>query len=330
MAGFQDRLMLPWTLERKENRQFTVILTSLLVLLVALSLWIPAISLPEKDRATLEKLPPQLAKLVVKKMIVKPEPQKKKEEPQKEEVLKPEKKKPEPEKKKPEQKKEPEKKPEKKEKPKKPEIKVKPKQSVKAARAVAKKTGLLALQDDLADLRSSIDVSALKKTAKPRKEKTIAAKASGLNSKKVLTRSSGIRTDTLSLPAESLTLAAQDREVLDETEDEVALARAEAEAALRANERSEESIRLAIEKLKASFYKLYNRELRKNPFLEGRLVLEVVIEASGEVSYCRVISSELNHKALESKIVNRMKLANFGSENVARATREVPLNFQPK
>lgn len=328
MKGFQDRLLLPWTSERQESRQFNIILTSLLVLLLILSIWIPAITLPEKDRETLEKLPPQLAKLVVKKELVKPEPVKKEEAP------KPEEKKPEPEKKKEEKKKEPEKKPEKKktgkEQAKKPEIKVKPKQTVKAAREVAKKTGLLALQDDLADLRASVDVSALSKQAPLRKEKTIAAKASGLNSKQVLARSSGIQTDGLAVPAETVALATRNHEMLDETADEAALAQAEAEAALRANQRSEESIRLAIEKLKASFYKLYNRELRKDPFLEGRLVLEVVIESSGEVSYCRVISSELNHKELESKIVNRMKLANFGAENVARATREVPLVFQPK
>ena len=201
---------------------------------------------------------------------------------------------------------------------------------VKEAQEVAKKTGLLALQSELADLRSSLDLESLKSPAGVSSSKAEAAKAQVVDTQKVLARSGGVSGKNIAAPRAGSELNTLSRENLSETADERALAIAEAEAALGERERSEESIRLGIEKLKQSFYALYNRELRKDPFLEGTLVLEVVIESSGEVSYCRVVSSELNHKALESKIVSRMKLANFGAENVSRTTREIPFNFQPK
>jgi len=324
----QDRLMLPWTSEGKESLRFKTILVILFVLLLVFSVWIPSISLPEKDRETLEKLPPQLAKFVKQKKEL-PKPIKKAEPKKKEQ-------------KKVEKKLEPKKKPELKKKPKpkkpkqvkiskpKPQVKAKtPEQrrKIKAARDVAKKTGLLALQDDLADLRTAVDVSALSKKTKIRKAKTIAAKATGSDNQKVLARSSGIQTDELSAPAESVQLQARTSTELDETFDEQALAKAEAEAALRVNYRSEDSINLIVERLKGSLSALYKRERRKDPFLEGVLVLEVVIEPSGTVSSCKVVNSELNHKVLEQKIVNRVYLENFGPENVVQTTRNIPFNF---
>ena len=78
MAVSQDRLSLPWSTERQENRRFTAILVLLFILLFVFSIWIPMITVPEKDRDALEKLPPQLAKLVKNKKEPKPI---KKEEP---------------------------------------------------------------------------------------------------------------------------------------------------------------------------------------------------------------------------------------------------------
>lgn len=326
MANYQDRLMLPWTPEGKERRRFSTILLVLFALLLVFSLWIPFITLPEKDRETLEKLPPQLARFVEKKVLPKPQPIKKegqkKEEPKKEK--KPEKK-PEPP-----VKKEPEKpikisKPKPQIVPKTPELK----QEVKAAREAAKKTGLLALQDDLASLRTTVDVSVLSKSLAPRKAQTLAAKVSGPVAGQVMAKSAGIKTDGLSAPAETVSLQSRKGVELEETIDEKALAKAEAEAALRVNQRSEESILLVMERTKEAFYKLYIRELRKDPFLSGRLVLELVIEPSGEVSSCKIVSSELNNPALERKIVNRMLLADFGAENVVRMRHKISNNFQP-
>lgn len=320
MAVSQDRLSLPWSREQQENKRFKIILVSLLVVLLALSIWIPLVNVPEKDRDALEKLPPQLAKLVKKKeppkKIEKPKPVPKKEP-------KPEIKKPEP---KPEPKKEkipP--------KLKKPTV-VKDKdltKTVKKARDVARKSGLLALQNDLSDLRNVVDVDTLKKNIAPRTERTIAAKAGSVATSNVMSKSSGIQTESLSAPVETVALTARDDARLSATDDEIALAKAEAEAANSVRTRPQENIRLTTESLKSSFNKLYTRELRKDPFLEGTLLLEVVIEPTGEVSFCRVIDSELNSPDFESKIVSRMYLADFGEANVLQTTIQIPFPFKP-
>lgn len=313
MANSQDRLMLPWSVEESENRQFSIVSVLLLVVFLVFAIWIPTIELPEPDRETLEALPPQLAKLVVKKeppKVVQPEPTKPEPEPE----AKPEKKAPEP-------------KPEKLE----PKTKPKPKpQTVKQAREVAKQTGLLALQSSLADLRNDVNLDSLKQPQKKlRVEKTIAAKPSAITSDQVLKTSGGIETSNISAPAETIQLAAASTTELEQTQDEIDLAKAEAAAALRQNQRSEESIRLSFETAKKALIKLYNRELRKNPFLEGLVTFEVVIEASGEVSYCRIVESALNHAKLESKFINRIKLHNFGAESVDRKTTRFNISFQP-
>ena len=315
----QDRLNLPWTKEAGETQRFGSILAVLMLVFLVLAIWIPSAVVPEKDRKTLEKLPPQLAKLVKKKEPPKPKPKPKpvkKEEPKKVE-----------EKPKPVEKPKPKKKP----KPiKKPEPVKKPlTEKVKKAREVAKKSGLLALQSDLADLKSVVDVSALKKKVEPKKQATIAAKASSPSTSEVFKSSEGIKTDTLAAPSQELALKSRESEVLEATEDEISLAVAEEKAASGMLTRDEKGIRLVVESLKSSFNKLYQRELRKDPFLEGLLMLEIVIEPTGEVSFCRVVSSELDHPVLEEKIVKRMYLADFGIENVLQTTINIPFPFRP-
>ena len=203
-----------------------------------------------------------------------------------------------------------------------------PKQTVRQAREVAEKK-MESLMDDLADMRSSVDMSALKKDVKTRTESTIAAKANAVNSASVAGRSGGINTAGLSAPAEKIRLAGHDGTQMTETRQEQKLAQAEAEAAANRHIRSNESIQIAVEKIKGSFNTHYLRELRKDPFLEGKVVLEVVIEPGGEVSACRLVSSELNHKALEAKFVSLMKLFNFGAEPVAQRTVNLPFTFKP-
>ncbi len=328
MIVSQDRLNLPWTKEAGDNKRFGSILAVLIIVFLVLAVWIPSVTVPEKDRKTLEKLPPQLAKLVKKKEPPKPKPVKKEEPPKKNEE-KPKEKKVEPKpkvKEKLKPKVAPKPKPIKKPKPQKKPVTAK----VKKAREVAKKSGLLALQSDLAELKTAVNVSNLKKKVRPSKQATIAAKAGGLATSQVLKRSGGITTDDLAAPAETVKLSAREGETLNATEDEISLALAEQEAASGMILRSEENILLVIESLKSSFYKLYVRELRKDPFLEGVLMLEMTIEPNGEVSSCRVVSSELNSPKLENKIVKRMYLADFGVENVLQTTINIPLPFRPK
>ena len=76
-------------------------------------------------------------------------------------------------------------------------------------------------------------------------------------------------------------------------------------------------------------YALYARALRDNAELQGKLVLEFTIAPSGEVTMCRVVSSELHDPALESKIVALVRLFQFGAEDVDPITATKPIDFFP-
>src|SRR6266851_7137528 len=55
--------------------------------------------------------------------------------------------------------------------------------------------------------------------------------------------------------------------------------------------RTDEEIQIVFDRYKASFYRLYNRELRNNPALKGQMVLRLTIEPDGSVSMCALKST---------------------------------------
>ena len=59
------------------------------------------------------------------------------------------------------------------------------------------------------------------------------------------------------------------------------------------------------------------------------MVLELTISPSGKVTKCRVISSELNDKKLERKLVSRIKLFKFTAKDVETAVVSYPIDFLP-
>jgi TonB family protein len=58
-------------------------------------------------------------------------------------------------------------------------------------------------------------------------------------------------------------------------------------------------------------------------------VLEFTIAPDGEVTECRVVSSELHDPDLERMIVARVKLFRFEAKNVAAITTTKPIEFVP-
>jgi periplasmic protein TonB len=93
--------------------------------------------------------------------------------------------------------------------------------------------------------------------------------------------------------------------------------------------RSREEIELVFDHNKGAIYGLYNRALRERAELQGKLVLEFTIAPSGEVTMCRVVSSELNDPDLESKIVARVRLFHFDAKDVESITTTKPIDFFP-
>lgn len=95
------------------------------------------------------------------------------------------------------------------------------------------------------------------------------------------------------------------------------------------NARSREEIELVFDKNKAAIYALYNRALRSDPTLRGRLVLELTIAPSGEVTDCKVVSSELTDPEFERRLVARVKMFRFEDKDVATVTTTKPIEFFP-
>jgi TonB family protein len=93
--------------------------------------------------------------------------------------------------------------------------------------------------------------------------------------------------------------------------------------------RTREEIELVFDKNKSAIYSLYSRALRENPALQGKVVLEVTIAPTGEVTECRVISSELGDPELERKLVARVKMFRFEDRDVATMTTTKPIEFFP-
>jgi TonB family protein len=93
--------------------------------------------------------------------------------------------------------------------------------------------------------------------------------------------------------------------------------------------RSREEIELVFDRNKGAIYGLYNRALRERAELQGKLVLEFTVAPTGEVTMCRVVSSELNDPDLESKIVARVRLFHFDARDVETITTTKPIDFFP-
>ena len=93
--------------------------------------------------------------------------------------------------------------------------------------------------------------------------------------------------------------------------------------------RSIEDVRLVFEKNKGAIYAIYNRALREEPGLQGKVVVELKISPAGQVVSCRVVSSELKAPELEAKLLGRIKQFDFGAKEVEQLVVTWPLDFLP-
>ena len=93
--------------------------------------------------------------------------------------------------------------------------------------------------------------------------------------------------------------------------------------------RSIEDVRRVFDANKGAIYAIYNRALRANPGLAGKVVLELTIEPDGSVSDCSVSSSEIEDDDLLRKITRRVQLFNFGAQAVTVTKISYPVHFLP-
>ena len=94
--------------------------------------------------------------------------------------------------------------------------------------------------------------------------------------------------------------------------------------------RTDEEIQIVFDRYKSAFYRDYNRELRRNPTLQGKVVLRLTIEPDGSVSMCQLQSSDMDAPDLMAQVVNRVRTINFGAkEGVQAVTISYPIDFLP-
>ncbi len=94
--------------------------------------------------------------------------------------------------------------------------------------------------------------------------------------------------------------------------------------------RTDEEIQIVFDRYKSALYRIYNRELRSNPTLQGKMVLRLTIQPNGIVSACKLDSSDMKSPKLEAEIVDRVLGFNFGpKEGVPPVTILYPIDFLP-
>lgn len=94
--------------------------------------------------------------------------------------------------------------------------------------------------------------------------------------------------------------------------------------------RTDEEIQIVFDRYKSALYRLYNRELRKNPTLRGQLILRLTIEPDGSVSLCQLYSSDMGAPMLADQVVRRVLTFDFGAkQDIVAMTIIYPIDFLP-
>lgn len=93
--------------------------------------------------------------------------------------------------------------------------------------------------------------------------------------------------------------------------------------------RSLEDIKLVFERNKGAIYAIYNRALRDDPSLQGKVVVKLTIAPAGHVVDVKVESSELHASELEQKLLARIRSFDFGAKDVDQMVVTWPVDFLP-
>jgi TonB family protein len=296
---------LPWTPDEGESERLKKTARTLLILFAALGIVIPLIPMSERAQ------PPALPEEVVKLVLEPPPPPPPKPEAKKEEPPKPEAK-PEP----------------------KPVPPPKPVDRTEEARKKAEKSGLLAMKDQLEDLRDALEPTQMSSApmigrveGESRAERALVTSRTGVGSGGINTGklSSGFGSGPGNLKGHAAGTAVPS--FADKIGDDRAKATRTGSGGKAA--RSREEIEIVFDRNKTAIYSLYSRALREQPELQGKVVVQLTIAPSGEVTDCRIVSTELNDPELEKKLVARIRMFRFESRDVEAMTTTKPIEFFP-
>src|SRR5580692_10142565 len=198
-------------------------------------------------------------------------------------------------------------------------------------RIKASKSGLLANLDDLAALRDQID---LDKFAKNQPKTTDPGDVSMVQ-RSLITSKAGGTSGGISAPTSSgLAAGSGSLRGIYTTQVKDPNLGASGQGATRAGgsgkaSRSADEIALVFTRNKGAIDAMYARALRDNPALQGKVVLELTIAPSGDITAARIVSSDLGDKEFESKLLARIRLFKFDAKDVATLTATKPIDFFP-
>lgn len=297
-------VVMPWSKQGEDERRFRNILIIFFLLALALGVLVSLWKLPPPDRDKEVVVPERLAQLIRKKREKPPEPkpQEKKEE-----------------------------KPADKGEGKAPSKKTETQQ----ARAKAETKGVLAFKNNIADLMKDSSVKLGADTRISNSGKQSAGEGSHRSIIVAQGGSGGISTSSLGrqgmgsgrqgIASPSVNIARVESAIGADTKD--------ADRPLSKGlgpSRTDEDIQIVFDRYKSALYRIYNRELRNDPSLRGRMVLRITIETDGHVSACAVKSTDLVSATLSADIVDRVLKFNFGpKEGVPAVTILYPIDFLP-
>jgi TonB family protein len=288
---------LPWATSEEEDERLRKIRRAVAIFFLAFAIAMPFLPSPEIDRDKEKEIPPALAKLILerkkqpKPVIVKKKVAKKKAAT---------KKKPKP----------------------------KPKKTLERARKKALSSGLLAFSSDLAALRNDSLTKKLNANTNLSRSKGKKSSRRSIITARADSTSSGINTSNLSRETGGGSLAGRSTTQVNSSIEEGGGGSLRSGRSGRAS-RPIEEIRLVFDQNKSAIYSLYNRALRKDPTLQGKIVLELTITPSGQVTSVRIISSELASKTLTRKLAARIKLFRFSKKDVDTVKVTYPIDFFP-
>jgi TonB family protein len=351
--------VLPWTLSADDERRFKRILRRILTVVLLLAIGLPFVPLQPVDRTQPQQLPPPIAKLLLERPVTPPAPPKQPEPaaevaqatkpeaaPDKPAPVKPPKKEaPVPEARNPV--------------PGKPPGEV----ALDNARRKASGVGLLAMKNELAEMTGAPLAVQLKQDIKPGPGVGTgsgpgvgAGTEAGVPVRALITSNStrgsgGINTAAYSRDTGGGGLAGRATTLVEGVAGGgggggpggggsragggggagtgAGKGGTLTKAASGKASRSIEEIKLVFERNKGAIYALYNRALRDEPALQGKVVLELKIAPGGQVDGVRILSSELKAEELERKLLARIRQFDFGAKDVEVMVVTWPVDFLP-
>jgi hypothetical protein len=311
--------VMPWTRSQEDDRRFQKTLLASALVSILLGLLIPYIDIPLPSRDEAIEVPERLASLIRNEPRPMPKPQ-----PVHEEKIKPK-----PQEQQPEP--EPEVKPE-------PATQVaqqpSPESKAQAAKKRAATAGLLAFRESFSNLAKSRPSARLGSAARINNS---GESAVGLPQRNMVATSGpgssgGINLSSLSRDVgdggaggqiEGVQLSRVANSIGGTGGGDRPLANGGVAG------RTDEEIQIVFDRHKAQLYRMYNRELRKDPTLRGQMVLRLTILPDGSVSACSLVSATIQAPLLADEVVQRILGFDFGAKDVPAITIVYPIDFLP-